>query len=469
MQKMPQIIIFGRTNVGKSTLFNILTEQQKALTSNIEGTTRDSNKGVVGWRGIYFTVIDTGGITDLNYLLKKTSQTSDIEARVQQKVKDYLKGGDIILFVVDVRAGLLPQDKELALALKKITKPTQKIILVANKADNPRLRQEAHSFYQLSLGEPLAVSAANGSGTGDLLDTIVNLCKNISSSAEPPLADLKICLLGKPNVGKSSLINKLINENRLIVSPTPRTTREPQDIGLVYNQQTIQLIDTAGIGRQSHKKVKQNKRLFRAKSEQELDWLSVQKSLSVLRRADIALLLLDITQPITKEEAKLAEEVIKNQKGLVIVANKWDLIEKRNTKAFQQYICRCLPFAAWAPILFVSALTGKGLKHLLPTVLKISHNRQKSIPQQELNQFLKYAVKKHPPTRSKGKKHPFIYSIQQTKINPPVFTVQIGANDSLHSAYLKFLENQLRQKFGYQGVPIKLQLTKKVKVHSMPS
>ncbi len=297
----PLVILFGRTNVGKSTLFNCLIEKQQALVSDSSGTTRDSNFSSVSWRDLHFQLVDTAGIME-NKMIKKylKSEDFDVDKQVQEQAQSYLKKADLILFLVDSRDGLLVEDKQLARQLQKIN--NKPIILVANKADNPRLRKDAVDFNRLGLGEPLPISASTGSGTGDLLDTIHSHLKGKAGTTkkhEAVIEDIRVTILGKPNVGKSSLVNKLVGENKQIVSHVAHTTREPNDIMIEHNNYKIKLIDTAGMHRKGFKNVK------RKKEREKVERLSIHKSLQTLRRADIALLMIDITKKLLNKKQKL--------------------------------------------------------------------------------------------------------------------------------------------------------------------
>ncbi len=466
-KKMPLVVIFGRTNVGKSTLFNCLTEQNLALVSPISGTTRDSNIGVISWRGVNFEIVDTGGIIDLNFLSSEFTDKKpgripkdieEINKKVQAKTREYLKKADLILFLVDVRDGLLPQDRQMADLLKKIS-DVNKIILVVNKVDNPRLRQETPDFYKLCLGEPHPISATTGSGTGDLLDIIVSKIKAPRIFNQEKKDEIKVCIVGKPNVGKSSLLNSLLDQERVIVSPVPHTTREPQDTEVDYKNKRIRLIDTAGISRRGRKNINLKSKI----KENLLESYGIMKSLSTLKKADIALFVIDISQRLTHQDAKIIEEFIKNKNSIVIVANKWDLIRDKDVKKFTEYIHTKLPFATWAPIIFVSALTGAKVKKIFDMILEIDEARKQEINSSKLNRFLKQAIKVHKPAKGKGNKHPYIYEIKQSRTNPPQFIVQIGAQDELHSSYVKFLENRLRDKFKFIGTPIGIYVEKRKK------
>ena len=465
-KQLPLVVIFGRTNVGKSTLFNCLIEKQQALVSKIEGTTRDSNIGQVSWRGKTFQLIDTGGIIDLKYLTGKKLKMEDIEAKVQMQVREYLQRADLILFLVDNKTGLLPQDKQMALLLKKILPhpipllskervPDRagEVLLVANKVDSIKQHPKTAEFYKLSLGKPISVSAANGSGTGDLLDIIV---KKISPHPVPLLGkervpdragEVSICIIGKPNVGKSSLLNAILGYQRVIVSPTPHTTREPQDTDVTYKSQSIKLIDTAGISKKGAK-------------TKGLEKFGIQKSLAALKKSDIALLIIDISQDITHQDAKLVEEIIDRKKSLILIANKWDLIKERNTKQYTNYIYGKLPFAQFAPIQFTSALTGEKTGKVLDLAIEMYEQRQKQLSNSQLSHFLNRIVKIHKPAKGKGTKHPRIYELTQIKTNPPKFEIRIGVKDNLHFSYIRFIENRLREKYGFLGTPITIKITK---------
>ena len=454
---VPLVVIFGRTNVGKSTLFNALVEKKQALVTDIPGTTRDSNIGQVSWRHSTFTLIDTGGIIDLKYLTGQSIKTNDIEAKVQQQARQYLGRADSILFLVDNKTGLLPQDKQMALILKK-TVDTKKIILVANKVDSPGQRAKTAEFFKLALGDVIAISAANGSGTGDLLDIVVKRLKfhnsqlttrntNADDNKEELRDIIKVCIIGKPNVGKSSLLNSLLGYERVIVSPIPHTTREPQDTDISYQEKNIKLIDTAGISKRGTK-------------TRGLEKYGITKSLGVLTKADIALLVLDISEGITHQDAKLIEEILNRHKSLVLIANKWDLIKERDTKKFTNYIYGKLPFAQFVPIQFISAETGEKVKKIFDLILQIGEQRKLQLSDSQLAHFLARVVKIHRPAKGRGVKHPRIYEFKQVDINPPRFMARLGVKDDIHFSYLRFMENRLRENFGFTGTPIIIKVVK---------
>jgi len=458
---LPLVLIFGRTNVGKSTLFNCLTEKRQALVSDIAGTTRDSNLGKVSWRGREFELVDSGGIMDLKHLINKTAPKNEVDDKVQQQAKKYLKAADLVVFLTDGKTGLLPQDQQMALLIKKNTS-AEKIILAVNKIDSPKDHLNFSEFYKLSFGQPQPLSAANGSGTGDLLDIIIEKLKThgpqLATPEEEELRDmsyeLRVCIIGQPNVGKSSLLNSLLGYERVIVSPLPHTTREPQHTDIVYFNQAIKLIDTAGISKQGRITLG-------------LEKFGIAKSLSALAKSDLALLVMDISQPLTHQDAKLVEEIVDRKKSLIFVANKWDKIAERDTKKYTNYIYGKLPFAQFAPIQFVSALTGEKVKKILDLVLKIGQERKLQLNDSQLKHFLARVVKVHRPAKGKGVRHPRLRDFRQIGANPPVFELKIGNKEDLHFSYVRFLENRLRENYGFLGTPLTLKITKNKKVHGL--
>jgi len=469
-KKPPLIVIFGRTNVGKSTLFNCLSEKKHALTSDIPGTTRDANICEMEWRGHKLGLVDTGGIIDLDYLLEKKLQTDDIEAKVQKQARDYLKSADLILFLVDSIAGITPQDKQLAILIKKILPPKVKILLVANKADSPRLKKDTAELYQLSLGEPFPISAVTGSGTGDLLDLIIKTLKLRKKTAkpekkieEPQEKTINVCIIGQPNAGKSSLLNAIMGEERVIVSSTPHTTREPQDTDLIYKDKTIKIVDTAGMSREGQKSGRHDRAEIRTSND--LIKSGISKSLGALNRATIALLVLDINKTITHQDQNIMEEAVSRKKSLIIVANKWDQVPEKDTKKYTEYIYDNFPYARWAKIQFVSALTGEKVKKIMDLVLEVSEQRKKEISGSTLNTFMMQMVKRHRPSKGKGVRHPRIHKFLQVRSDPPRFEISIGSKEDLHDSYVRFIENRLREKFGFLSTPISIRVTKGKRVH----
>ncbi|OGY47795.1 MAG: ribosome biogenesis GTPase Der [Candidatus Buchananbacteria bacterium RIFCSPHIGHO2_01_FULL_47_11b] len=454
---LPRIVIIGRTNVGKSALFNRLTESTRALVSPVAGTTRDFNTAAVEWQGKRFQLIDTGGVdveslkNAIGSLLtpdRTTAQNNQqfIEQSIIVQTKQTINGAALLLFVVDTKTGPLPTDQQLATVLRRIKTPT---LLVCNKADSPRLRNSVGEFFSFGFGQPLPVSAASGSGSGDLLDEITKRIKSQRVSASlVSQRPIRIALIGKPNVGKSSLINALSGEQRMIVSPLPQTTREPQDIEIEHRDTPLLLIDTAGLKR-------------RSKIARGLDLLSSKKTLAVLRKIDVALLITDVSEPLGKQDARLAGLITDSGVGIIIVANKWDLLEATPkadqivTSAYQ----RALPFLKYAPIAFTSALTGRSVDKILDLIVEVAKNRQTKIDQAQLDSLIDQAVQQKRPVQAKGLLRPKIYNFTQTGTNPPEFTITVGFNQSLHFSYLRFIENQLRQTFSLVGTPIRIKVT----------
>jgi len=455
---LPAVVIIGRINVGKSSLFNRLTETGKALISPIPGTTRDYNLGQVDWRKKTFQIIDTGGInidtlknsiqTLLTDKKQPKSMTADvIEQEIVIQTKKALEKADLVLLVADGQAGLMSEDKELAMVLKKLQKPT---ILVCNKIDNQKYQHQTAEFFKLGLGKPWPVSAINGSGTGDLLDELVKKIKG--SPGRPKKTDIpdtvKVALIGKPNVGKSSLLNKILNEKRVIVSDIPQTTREPQDTEISYQGKNIILIDTAGLRK-------------KAKIEPGLEKMATRKTQQVIKSADVILLITEVDKTLTKQDSYLAGQIKDVRSGIIIVANKWDILADKDpaidTKIINSYQ-RHFPYLAFVPIIFISAKTGRNVDKILDLILAVAKEKQKQVSDQDLEKILKKLVKKHWPSQAKGQNRPRLYSLAQTRFNPPEFTIMIGQNQSIHFSYLRFIENQLRENFGFLGVPVKIKV-----------
>lgn len=489
-RKRPLVVVCGRTNVGKSTLFNCLTEKNQAMVSDLAGTTRDSNLGLVGWNDLTFDLVDTAGLVSPAALDQRKINGEDIESQTQKQAKFYLDQANLIIFLVDAKAGLLAEDRELAAGLKRNANYRAKTLLVANKIDNFKNAGEAAAFNKLGLNEPWIISAASGLGTGDLLDFIVNYLnghkkhgrekasgekkgkndkvkrntvsgfkdkdkkdhndQDVDNNAEKKVT---ACIIGKPNVGKSSLLNAILGYERVIVSPTPHTTREPQNTEIIYRDQTITLVDTAGISKQG-------------KKAEGLEKYGILKSLNSLNKADIALLVLDISEPLTHQDAKLVQEIVERQKSLVFIANKWDKAEPRDTKKWSEIIYDKLPFATWAPLQFISAKTGEKVNKILDLILEIAAQRKLMLSDSQTEKFLKHVVKIHKPAKGKGLKAPRIYEFCQTKNNPPSFKLRIGPNDDLHFSYVRFIENRLRERHGFIGTPLNIRVTKDKKSHT---
>lgn len=428
------VAIIGRENVGKSSLFNRLTEDNSAMVSAVAGTTRDRKFGEVLWRGLNFWLIDTAGYDLL--------PDNNIKKGALEQIKIAIEEADLLMFVLDSQVGLTPEDREIATLAKKSHKS---IILVANKSDNQTLRFEAEQFAKLGMGAVWPVSASNGSGTGDLLD---ELTKQISKLKLTHDADekfsqyLKLVFLGQPNVGKSSIINGILKEKRLVVSEQAHTTREPNSIFFNYKKQDFELIDTAGINRAKNRQV-------------ELGEKSMERSLEAIRKAHIAVLILDASQPINKQDLHLAGVANDHYKGLILVMNKWDQVPDKDAQIIYKYnreVAETFAFMKWVPIIFTSATKEIRLKEILNTALKIQQERRKRIPTVELKAFMQGCLRKNPPAQLKN---PQIKEFEQADTNPPTFTIVAKTKKWIHFSYLRYIENQLRKRYGFKGTPIK--------------
>lgn len=443
---MPQFTaaIVGRTNVGKSTLFNRILERPKAIVSTIAGTTRDRNYGQARWRGRDFQIVDTGGLEEINA----------ISGGIKKHVDIAVKKADVVLFLVDLKIGLMPQDRAVANFLQKLKKP---VILVGNKADSPGIFAAAEDpeWLKLSFGKPLPVSAANGAGTGDLLDRAFEFFKNKpgEEKAEDFLAvpPIKVAIVGKPNVGKSSLLNTLLGEERVLVSEIPFTTREPQDMILIYRDQPFLLIDTVGMRK-------------KARVEPGLEKVGVRRSIVAMDRADVILFITEAQEQMTSQEKHLSELILEKNAGLIIIANKWDLVEKQGPETmnlFVDYYSRFFPYLDWAPVVFVSAKTGEKVQKILDLIIEIKKRREKFIKPEELKKFLKETLGKHWAIIHRRKKsgagsRPKLINLVQEGVNPPKFHLVTTSKAELPEGFIKFIEKKFRERFDFTGTPIKL-------------
>lgn len=433
------IAIVGRPNVGKSTLFNRLVSARTAIEEKKPGVTRDRLYGLFDWRGRNMVVVDTGGIT--------FGGDDQITVQVQKQVNLAIEEAQVILFLLDGREGLTALDEEIAAMLRRSGKP---VIPVVNKLDTLSRENERYGFFGLGFGEPQAISAAHGRGTGDLLDRIHETMPAGETADRPDLEELiKIAVIGRPNVGKSSLINALLGKERVVVSQAPGTTREAVDTYFNYNDQPCLLIDTAGIRRKS-------------KVKDAVEYYSVLRSLKAVQRADVALLVLDGVDGITEQDQKLAGYVDEAGKGLVLVVNKWDLARgKENARENMiNSLLRKFSFATYAPHLFVSALSGWRLERLLPLVMKTWQEQHKRIPTALLNELLEDALTVNPPSAVKGKRVR-LYYVTQPQVKPPKFIFFANEPDLIHFSYRRYLENRLREAFGFEGTPVEIKFRRR--------
>jgi GTPase len=432
---MPIVALVGRPNVGKSTLFNRLIGEHRAVVHEVAGTTRDRLYGTAEWRDREFTVIDTGGIG-------LDTGEGDLLADVRLQAEEAMREADIIVWVVDAAAGLTAADHEVAEQLRPSKKP---VILTANKAENQRRQMDAQAeFSRLGFGEePILVSALHGEGTGDLLDAIVNWFPRAPLVEETPPA-VSIAIVGRPNVGKSSLVNALVGSRRTIVRDEAGTTRDAIDTLIVRDGQQILLIDTAGIRR-------------RGRIQPGVEKFSVLRAVRAIERADVAVLLIDATEGVLAQDAHVAGYVDEAAKGLIVAVNKWDLVEK-HPKTQQEYteaLRRELKFADWAPVMYLSAKTGQRVDRVVTQALAIQAERTKRIPTPRLNDVIRHAVEAH-PLSERGRQLKIYYSAQ-TGPAPPRFTLFCNDPRMVHFSYVRYLDNILRENFGFEGTPIRIE------------
>lgn len=433
----PIVAIVGRPNVGKSTLFNRLVGERRAIVEDVPGTTRDRVYGTTDWGGIEFTVVDTAGLQDEEEIA--SSSLTDIARWTSQQARQAIEEADVILFMVDTKTGITSGDYEVADLLRRADKPT---ILVANKADNTERREAAYEFYNLGLGDPFSISSYHGTGTGDLLDRIVEALPEAEEELETEGPN--IAIVGRPNVGKSRLLNSLLGQERAIVSEIPGTTRDSLDTQLIWAGQPLTLIDTAGIRR-------------RGRIEQGIERFSVLRSMRAIDRSDVVLLLIDPTEGFTAQDLHIAGYIEEQKKGIVVVVNKWDLVEK-NTKTMDEYREKAkeeLDFLPYAPIVFISAKFGQRVQQVLETAFHVVEERQKRVSTSTLNKFLREAVGKHPPPSKPGKWIKFFYATQ-VDVSPPTFVFFCNDPASIHFSYRRYLENELREVGGFMGTPIRM-------------
>jgi GTP-binding protein len=436
----PIVAIVGRPNVGKSTLFNRLLGKRQAIIEDLPGTTRDRLYGECHWGDSSFVLVDTGGLL-LSDEEIAVLPIAEIVRRTREQALLAIEEADAILFLVDAEAGLTPGDEEIAQLLRQATKP---VLLVANKADNEQRLLQAFEFYRLGLGDPHPISALHGRGIAELLDELVPLLPPAEEEG-PPGEAVRIAIVGRPNVGKSQLLNTLLGQERAIVSTIPGTTRDALDTPLRWGDREIVLIDTAGIRR-------------KGKIGTGVERYSVMRALRAIERADVALLLLDATEGVTEQDAHIAGYVVQAYRGIVLLLNKWDLVPKdhRTHDAYVQEVRSRLRFLDYAPVLSVSALTGQRVAKAVETALFVDQERRKRVPTALLNDLVRDAVEAHaPPSKVRGRQVR-IYYATQAAVAPPTFVFFLNNPDWLHFSYHRYLENRIRQVFGFTGVPLKL-------------
>ena len=460
----PLVAIVGRPNVGKSTFFNRMIGERVAIVEDLPGTTRDRLYGDTDWNGREFTLIDTGGLelgTDIPVgQVGLSGQPGDLMKHVMAQAQLAIEEADVIVFMVDARSGITAADEEVAEVLRRTEKP---VILAANKADNVARRMDAVEFYSLGLGEPIVLSSIQGIGTGDLLDRIVEELPPAQEPAEEKEEEEderpRIAIVGRPNVGKSSLLNAILGFERSIVSDVPGTTRDAIDTELEFEGRKVVLIDTAGIRR-------------RGRVGPGVEKYSVLRSSRAIERCDVAVLLIDASEGLAAQDTHIAGEIQEKAKGVVVVVNKWDLAQAQRRAAregelpdpkeeiadaeqYRRIIMEGLKFIPYAPIIFASAKTGYHVQSLMETALSIADMRYLRVATSRLNEVVQAAIRHHNPTVFRGKTLK-IYYATQTRVNPPTFVFFVNDPQALHFGYERYLENQLRAAFSFKGTAIRM-------------
>ena len=429
----PTVAIVGRPNVGKSTLFNYIVGKRISIVEDTPGVTRDRVYAEGNWRGRSFTLVDTGGI--------EPESDDVILSQMREQANLAISMADVIVFVTDLKQGVTAADSDIALMLKKSKKP---IVLVCNKADNyGKVSDDIYEFYNLGLGEPHRVSAANAIGIGDMLDAIYEELPPQTDDENKDEA-IKVAIIGKPNVGKSSLVNKILGENRVIVSNVAGTTRDAIDSEFENEFGKYIFIDTAGIRRKS--KVSEN-----------LEKYSVMRSLLAVERADVCLLMIDANEGVTEQDTKIAGEAHEAGKGIIIVVNKWDEYEKGNgtLEQYKKDVYNKLSYLSYAPILFISAKTGQRVNKLFEMINSVASQNALRVSTSVLNQVLNEAIAIVQPPTDKGKRLRLFY-MTQASTKPPTFVVFVNDKDLFHFSYERYLVNQIRKEFGLVGTPVRI-------------
>ena len=449
----PLVAIVGRPNVGKSTLFNRLVGERLAVTDEVPGTTRDRLVAEAEWSGLVFDLVDTGGIDPIDVHAGENRKplsvgSAEFVEQIRFQAEAAVRTADAILLVTDVESGVTPADQEVAEFLRRNQiqrdgRPYPAILLAVNKCDSQKKDAGAYQFYELGIGDPLPISAQHGIGTGDLLDALAAVIR-AQPFEESEDDSVKIAIVGKPNAGKSTLLNRLVGEERTIVSPIPGTTRDAIDIRLDYNGTPLTLIDTAGIRK-------------RGKIEPGVEKFSVLRAHQAIQRADVALLIVDAVAGVTAQDTHIAGFILDAWKSAVIVVNKWDAVEK-DSDTMEEYtrtIRAQLNFLDYVPVIFVSALTGRRVDQLLPIALQVQGERLARLSTAEINKLLREAQDRH-PTPSQGDRQLKIYYGTQVRSDPPTFLLYVNDPQLSHFSYLRFLENRFREQYPFTGTPLRI-------------
>lgn len=430
---LPVVAVVGRANVGKSTLFNRIIGQRLAIVEDVPGVTRDRLYTKADWNGRAFLLMDTGGI-ELN-------EADEMVNLIRVQVELAIDEADVIVFLVDGRAGLTHTDRQVATLLRKSHKP---VLLAVNKLDHPTHQALAYEFYELGFHEVIGVSAEHGNGTGDLLDEVVARLPDTAVPADDDDDAIRVALIGRPNVGKSSLINALVGKERVMVSNVAGTTRDAIDTELVVDGQAYVLVDTAGLRR-------------RGKVYENIEKYSVLRAVRAIERADVAFVILDGHEGITEQDKKVAGYALDAGCAVAFLVNKWDIVDKDDKTAhrFVELLQDEFPFMRWAPVQFVSALTKQRLHRILPLAKDLANTHAMRVSTGTLNSVVQDAIAAVPPPTDKGRKLKIFYATQ-VDVKPPTFVVFVNNRELMHFSYERYLENQLRKAFGFDGTPIRL-------------
>jgi GTP-binding protein len=448
----PIVALVGRPNVGKSTLFNRLAGERLAVVDDVPGTTRDRLVAEAEWSGTVFDVVDTGGIDPTQGSAGKqplSIGSADFIEQIRYQAEIAIQEADAVLLITDAESGVTPADQEVAQILRRYQREEAgqrkpPILLVVNKADSAARRDQALQFYELGMGEPYPISALHGTGTGDLLDALIAQLPPQPEGEEE--GSVKIAIVGKPNAGKSSLLNRLIGQERAIVSPIPGTTRDAVDTSIVFDEIPVTLIDTAGIRR-------------RGRVAPGVEKYSVLRSFHAIERADVSLLVVDATSGITSQDTHIAGFILDAWKSAVVLVNKWDAIQK-DTYTMDEYtrhIRQELNFMDYVPVLFISAKSGQRVDRVLPLALQVQEERLVRLSTSQLNQIIHQAQDQHPAPSRAGRQLKIYYGTQ-VRSDPPTFLLYVNDPELAHFSYLRYLENRLRESYPFLGTPIRLVL-----------
>jgi GTP-binding protein len=443
----PVVALVGRPNVGKSTLFNRLVGERLAIVDDTPGTTRDRIFAETEWNGVTFDVVDTGGIDPSQGGRQPLSiGSADFIEQIRAQAQTAVQDADAVLLITDGEAGVTPPDREVAEILRRSQKiiagkPWPPIFVVVNKCESRRRREAAPEFYELGLGDPYPISALHGTSTGDLLDDLV---KAFPTQEKEEDDTVKIAIVGKPNAGKSSLLNRLVGKERAIVSPIPGTTRDAIDTKIEFNGIPITLIDTAGIRR-------------RGRIAPGVEKYSVLRSFKAIERADVVLLMIDAVEDISAQDTHIAGFILEEWKSTVVLVNKWDAIKKDTytVDSYTRHIRQELNFMDYVPILFISAKSGQRVDQVLPVALRVQEERLARISTSKLNQILQNAQDYQPAPAHAGRQLKIYYGTQ-VRSDPPTFTIYVNNPKLMHFSYMRFIENRIRQEYGFVGTPIHL-------------